>query len=95
MTRFHGMAVVAMSRHSGSPSARGNAIEMGLVPKKAWWPPWGAAMESECVKAMPIKPCRAAARLYRPTAPQCEELLTPTAAMPASRARSIASALAR
>ena len=44
---------------------------------------------------MPIRPSRAATRLYRPTAPQCDESLTPTAAMPFSRAISMATRLAR
>ncbi len=95
MTRFHGIEVVAMSRHSGSPPCLGKAKEMGFVPKYGCQPPNGAAMESECVKAMPISPSLAAARVYRPMAPQCEESLTPTAPTPASRASAIAAALAR
>jgi hypothetical protein len=94
-TRFHGIDVVAMSRHTGSAPARGTAIETGLVPRKGREPPCGATTGPACVKATPTSPCAAAARVYKAIAPQCDEPLTPTAPMPHSRASSIATALAR
>lgn len=87
-----------MSRQSGSVfesrPPRGNATDIGFVSKNGRCPPKGAEMLSECVNAMPISPARAA-RLYRPTAPQCDESLTPTAPMPLVRAICIAASFAR
>jgi hypothetical protein len=58
-------------------------------------PPCGTATRPAGAKAMPTGPARAAWRVSRPIAPQCELSVTPTAPMPCSRAGANASRLAR
>ena len=62
-TLFQAICDVAMSRHTGSAPWRGTAMEIGLVPKYFFLPPWGTTTELEWVMAMATSPCRAAGRV--------------------------------
>ena len=83
-----------MSRHTGSALARkGQRDRVGAEER-----PLAAVRHGDAVGVREGHPDQAFARrsrAYSPIAPQCEELLTPTAPMPLSRASSIASRFAR